>query len=242
VTALNDTESRIKAIEQGADDFITKPPNRVELQARVKSLIRVKKLNNTLTSFESVIYSLANTVEAKDKYTSGHTLRVSELAAVLAKKMNLSESDIESIKIGGVIHDVGKIGVPQAIINKPGRLDPEEFEIMKTHPTIGYKICIPLKNSMGMVLDIIYYHHEKLDGSGYPIGLKGEDIPLGAKVLAVADIYDALTSDRPYRKALSKESALEILQQEAEEGKLEKQIVEYLIEMVKSTDSGINCN
>jgi putative two-component system response regulator len=242
VTALDNTESRIKAIEQGADDFITKPPNRVELQARVKSLIRVKKLNNTLTSFESVIYSLANTVEAKDKYTSGHTLRVSELAAVLAKKMGLSESDIESIKIGGVIHDVGKIGVPQAIINKPGRLEPEELEIMKTHPTIGYKICLPLKNSMGMVLDIIYYHHEKLDGSGYPIGLKGEDIPLGAKVLAVADIYDALTSDRPYRKALSKESALEILQQEAEEGKLEKQIVEYLIEMVKSTDSGINCN
>jgi putative two-component system response regulator len=232
VTALDDTEARVKAIEQGADDFITKPPNRVELQARVKSLVKVKILNNTLTSLESVLFSLANTVEAKDEYTSGHTLRVSELAVALGKKMDLSTYDIDSIKIGGIIHDVGKIGVPKSIINKPGRLEPEEFEIMKTHPFIGYKICIPLKKSLGTVLDIIYYHHEKLDGSGYPIGLKGEDIPVGAKVLAVADIYDALTSDRPYRKAMSKEKALEILQQEAAEGKLDKQIVEQLMELV----------
>jgi putative two-component system response regulator len=232
VTALDDTEARVKAIELGADDFVTKPPNRIELQARVKSLIKVKILNNTLTSLESVLFSLANTVEAKDEYTKGHTLRVSELSVQLAKKMNLSKNDINAIKIGGIIHDVGKIGVPKAIINKPGRLEPEELEIMKTHPYIGYKICTPLKKSLGMVLDIIYYHHEKLDGSGYPIGLKGEDIPEGAKVLAVADIYDALTSDRPYRKAMSKEKALEILRQEAGEGKLDRKIVEYLTEIV----------
>jgi putative two-component system response regulator len=233
VTALDDTDARVKAIELGADDFITKPPNRIELLARVKSLIKVKILNNTLTSLESVLFSLANTVEAKDEYTSGHTLRVSELAVELGKKMELHNNDINAIKIGGIIHDLGKIGVPKAIINKPGRLDPEEFEIMKTHPYIGYKICIPLKRSLGMVLDIIYYHHEKLDGSGYPVGLKGDDIPVGAKVLAVADIYDALTSDRPYRKAMSKEKAMAILSQEAGEGKLDTQIVEYLMELVK---------
>jgi putative two-component system response regulator len=232
VTALDDTDARVKAIEQGADDFITKPPNRIELQARVKSLIKVKILNNTLTSLESVLFSLANTVEAKDEYTSGHTLRVSELAVQLGSKMELHKNDINAIKIGGIIHDVGKIGVPKAIINKPGRLDPDEFEIMKTHPYIGYKICIPLQRSLGMVLDIIYYHHEKLDGSGYPVGLKGEEIPVGAKVLAVADIYDALTSDRPYRKAMSKEKAVEILRQEAGEGKLDIEIVEHLIELI----------
>jgi putative two-component system response regulator len=232
VTALDDTEAKVKAIELGADDFVTKPPNRIELQARVKSLIKVKILNNTLTSLESVLFSLANTVEAKDEYTSGHTLRVSELSVQLAKKMAMSKNDINAVKIGGIIHDVGKIGVPKDIINKPGRLSPEEFEIMKTHPYIGYKICMPLKRSLGMVLDIIHYHHEKLDGSGYPIGLTGADIPMGAKVLAVADIYDALTSDRPYRKALPKEKALEILMQEADEGKLDKQIVEHLIDIV----------
>ncbi|KPK02052.1 MAG: hypothetical protein AMK71_03620 [Nitrospira bacterium SG8_35_4] len=232
VTALDDTEARVKAIESGADDFITKPPNRIELQARVRSMIKVKILNNTLTSLESVLFSLANTVEAKDEYTRGHTQRVSELAVALAVKMGLSTKDINEIKIGGIIHDVGKIGVPRAILNKPGRLELEEFEIMKTHPSIGYRICLPLKKSLGMVLDIIYYHHEKLDGSGYPVGLKGEDIPVGAKVLAVADIYDALTSDRPYRKAMSKEKALEILRQEVSVGKLEQQIVEYLTEII----------
>ena len=174
VTALDDTEARVKAIESGADDFITKPPNRIELQARVRSMIKVKILNNTLTSLESVLFSLANTVEAKDEYTRGHTQRVSELAVALAVKMGLSTKDINEIKIGGIIHDVGKIGVPRAILNKPGRLELEEFEIMKTHPSIGYRICLPLKKSLGMVLDIIYYHHEKLDGSGYPEGLQGD--------------------------------------------------------------------
>ncbi|UCH81346.1 MAG: response regulator [Nitrospiraceae bacterium] len=143
VTALDDTDARLKAIEMGADDFITKPPNRVELQARVKSLVKVKLLNNTLTSLESVLFSLANTVEAKDEYTSGHTLRVSDLAVALGKKLDLPHTDINAIKIGGIIHDVGKIGVPKSIINKPGQLDPEEFKIMQSHPYIGYKICMP---------------------------------------------------------------------------------------------------
>jgi putative two-component system response regulator len=232
VTALDDTEAKVKAIDLGADDFLTKPPNRIELQARVKSLIKVKILNNTLTSLESVLFSLANTVEAKDEYTGGHTLRVSELSVALAKKMELPINDVNALKIGGIIHDVGKIGVPRDIINKPGRLNPEEFEIMKTHPYIGYKICMPLKKSLGMVLDIIHYHHEKLDGSGYPVGLKADEIPLGAKILAIADIYDALTSDRPYRKALSKEKAIDIIMQEAGEGKLDIVIANYLMQIV----------
>jgi putative two-component system response regulator len=232
VTALDDTEARVKAIETGADDFITKPPNRIELIARVKSLIKVKTLNSSLTNLENVLFSLANTVEAKDEYTRGHTRRVSELSVALGKKMGLAAKEIKEIKIGGIIHDIGKIGVPKAILCKPGQLEPGEFEIMKEHPQIGYNICFPLKKSLGVVLDIIYYHHEKLDGSGYPAGLKADDIPVGAKIMTVADIYDALTSDRPYRKAMSREKALEILQQEVSEGKLDRQIVEYLTEII----------
>lgn len=232
VTALDDSEAKIKAIESGADDFITKPPNRLELQARVKSLIQVKSLNSNLADLESVLFSLANTVEAKDEYTRGHTRRVSEIGVELAKKMGLSAKEIKEIKIGGIIHDIGKIGVPKAILSKPDKLTPEEFEIMKQHPYTGYTICRPLKQSLGTVLDIIYYHHEKLDGSGYPVGLKEENIPTGAKVMAVADIYDALTSDRPYRKAMPKEKALNIIRQDVEEGKLDRQIFEYLLELL----------
>ncbi len=181
ITALDDIEAKIKGIEIGADDFITKPPNKMELFARVKTLTKVKALNNNLTSLESVLFSLAGTIEAKDRYTQGHIWRVSELAVALAKKMCLSERSIKEIKLGGILHDIGKIGVPGNILNKAGHLNREELAVMKDHPHIGYKICLPLKKALGTALDIVQYHHEKLDGSGYPDGLKSEDIPIGAK-------------------------------------------------------------
>jgi putative two-component system response regulator len=233
VTALNDMEAKIKGIDNGADDFISKPFNKMELLTRVKNLINVKSLNNNLTSLENTLFSLANAVEAKDKYTSGHIWRVSELAVALSKKIGLSEKRIQEVKVGGIIHDLGKIGVPKDILNKPGRLSPEELDIMQNHPDIGYKICLPIKKTLGMALDIVRYHHEKIDGSGYPDGLKGDAIPLGAKIMAVVDIYDALISDRPYRKGMSKERAQEILRQDSAEGKLDSKLAEYLIEIVE---------
>ena len=232
VTALDDIEAKIAGIEAGVDDFLTKPPNKVELLARTRSLINIKRLNDNLTSIESVLFSLAKTVEAKDKYTQGHVERVANLALTLGRKIRLSTREIEALKYGGMLHDIGKIGVPREILNKPGPLEPEEWEIMKNHPDIGHKICQPLKRVLGSALEVIRSHHEKLDGSGYPDGLRGDEISKAARIMAVVDIYDALTSDRPYRKAMTAEKALDILRDEASKDKLDKEVVGCLSELV----------
>jgi len=231
VTALDDSESKIKGIEAGADDFITKPINKVELLARTKSLVNVKKLNNNLASIENVLFSLAITVEAKDAYTQGHIERVANVAVLLGRKMALSAKEIESLRFGGMLHDIGKIGIPEDVLNKPGPLDNAEWEVMKTHPDIGHKICYPLEKNLGLALDVIRHHHEKLDGTGYPDGLKGEEVSTVARIMAVADIYDALITDRPYRKALPRDAAFDILKKEAMAGKLDADIVEGLTRM-----------
>ena len=232
VTALDDMDSKIKGIEAGADDFITKPVNKLELLARTKSLINVKKLNSSLTSIENVLFSLAITVEAKDAYTQGHIERVANVAVMLGRKMGLSPADAEALRFGGTLHDIGKIGVPHEVLNKPGPLDDDEWDVMKSHSDTGYRICSPLKKSLGSALDIIRHHHEKLDGTGYPDGLKGDEVSMVARVMAVADIYDALITDRPYRKGMPKEKAFGILGKEAEEGKLDSDVVNCLLEFV----------
>lgn len=232
VTAAHDMETKIRGIEAGADDFITRPVNKVELLARAKSLIRLKKLNNNLTSIENVLFSLANTVEAKDVGTQGHIERVSNLAVALGKKMELPTSTIEALRFGGMLHDIGKLGIPGDMLNKPHPLNAEENELMKHHPEIGYKICLPLKKVLGPALDIIRHHHEKLDGSGYPDGLQGDEISIEARIMVVIDMYDALITDRPYRKGLPQEQVLDILLQEAREGKVDRDVVEHLIAIV----------
>ena len=232
VTALDDVESKIKGIEAGADDFLTKPPNKTELLARTRSLIKLKRLNSNLASIENVLFSLANTVEAKDTYTQGHVERVSNMAVSLGKKLGMTGRELEALRFGGVLHDIGKIAVPGKILNKPGPLDPDEWDVMKSHAYEGCKICLPLMKNLGPALEVIRHHHEKLDGSGYPDGLKGDEISVAARVMGVVDIYDALITDRPYRKGMSKEKALGILRQEADEGKLDKKVVEYLVELV----------
>lgn len=232
VTALDDSVSRVKGIESGADDFLTKPPNKHELLARVRSLLHVNRLNKNLADIKNVLMSLAVAVEAKDRYTFGHVERVANLAMSLGKKMKLPQDIIEALWFAGVLHDIGKIGIPDGILNKDDKLNNVEWELMKTHPEIGYKICLPLKNTLGTALDAIRYHHEKLDGSGYPEGLRAERIPDIARIMSVADYYDALMSDRPYRGKLSKEKSLQILKEEADSGKLDARIVDLLIEMV----------
>ena len=234
VTALNDLESKVKAIENGADDFITKPPSKMELLARTKSLIRTKKLNENLACTENVLFALANAVEAKDKYTESHTKRVSSIALALGVKLRLSQQEIESLKIAGILHDIGKIGVPDSILNKKGPLAKDEWEIIKTHTTIGHNICLPLEKTLGPALEAIRHHHEKLDGSGYPDGLIADEISLVSRIMAVADIFEALISDRPYRKGLSTKQAFDILREEADAGKIDTKIVNYLIEMIEA--------
>jgi len=235
ITALDDIASKIKGIKAGADDFLTKPPNKVELLARTNSLIKLKKTTDSFTNIENVLFSLAKAVEAKDTYTQGHIERVAGVAVSLGKRMGLSDNDMEALKYGGVLHDIGKIGVPTKIINKPGPLAPEEFEVMKSHPKVGYNICLPLKKNLGPALDAIRWHHEKLDGSGYPDGLKGDKISLVARIMAVADIYDALITDRPYRKGMDINKALKILVNDANKEKLDKKVVTSLLELVKGS-------
>lgn len=241
ITALDDTDTKIRGIEAGADDFLTKPPNKPELLARIKSLLRLKRLNNNLASMENVLFSMAKTVESKDSYTQGHVDRVSQLALSIGHRMGISDDDLEALRFGGVLHDIGKMGVPGNILNKSGPLNDDEWKIMKGHPEIGYKICLPLKKNLGKALDVVRHHHEKLDGSGYPDGLKHDEISMVARIMAVADIYDALVTDRPYRKAMSKGKALNIMCGEAESGKLDADVVKslYILISDESTDSGV---
>lgn len=242
VTALDDTDSKVRAIEAGSDDFLCKPANHVELVARIRSLIRVKRLNHNLTSIENVLYSLANAIEAKDAYTQGHVERVSSLALAIGRKMGLTERELEALKIGGILHDIGKIAVPRDILNKPGTLDEAEWHVMQSHTEVGYNICLPLKHNLGAALAVIRHHHERLDGSGYPDRLQAEEIPRVARIMAVVDYYDALKTNRPYRKRLQNAQAIEILSDEVRRGRLDPAVVECLTEIVREGFEGEGLN
>ena len=232
MTVLDDTESKVRAIEAGADDLISKPPNKVELVARIRALIQTKRLNDSLVSIENVLFSLANAVEAKDAYTEGHVKRVSNLAVDLGRMMGLQTRDIEALRVGGILHDIGKIGIPDSVLNKPGPMNAEEWEMVKAHPVVGFRVAEPLKQILKGALEVIRHHHERMDGSGYPDGIKGEEISAVARVMAVADVYDALVTDRPYHKGVSKEKALSIMQQDVDEGRLDRAAVSSLAELV----------
>ena len=217
LTSLNSDADRIRGIMCGAEDFLTKPVNKHELLARVYSLLRLKQFTDELDNAESVLFSLALTIEAKDPYTEGHCDRLSKYSVALAEKLGLPDELLTALRRGGSVHDIGKLAVPERILLKPGPLDPDERRIMQQHTIIGERICAPLR-SFRNVLPIIRHHHEKWDGSGYPDGLKGEAIPLTARILQITDIYDALTTARPYRQALPLPEALAIMRAEASRG------------------------
>jgi putative two-component system response regulator len=224
LTSLNSDADRIQGITCGADDFLNKPVNKQELLARVHSLVRMKQFTDELDNAETVLFSLALSIEAKDPYTEGHCDRLSKYSVALGEKLGLSEELRVALRRGGLIHDIGKLAVPEHILLKPGPLTPEERKIMEQHVIVGERICAPLR-SFRHVLPIIRHHHEKWDGSGYPDGLKGEQIPLTARILQVTDVYDALTTDRPYRKALSSEKAFAIIHEEVKRGWWDESIV-----------------
>jgi putative two-component system response regulator len=217
VTSLANTDDRIQGIECGADDFLSKPVNREELLARVGSLLRLKHFTDELEHAETVLCSLALSIEAKDPYTEGHCDRLARYSVALAERLGLPEEQRVALRRGGIVHDIGKVAVPEQILLKPGPLTPEERKIMERHPAVGERISAPLK-AFRHVLPIIRHHHEKSDGSGYPDGLKAEQIPLTARVLQTVDVYDALTTDRPYRKALAESDAFAVMREEVKRG------------------------
>src|SRR5713226_1222606 len=210
ITALNQTDDRVRALEAGADDFMSKPLERVELVARVRSALRLKALYNTLDSAEQVIFSLAAAVEAKDSLTEKHTQRVAESARHLGVRLGLPEVALDALYRGGVIHDIGKIGIPDSILLMPGPLDAAETACMQSHVLIGENIVRPLR-SASTLLPIIRHHHERFDGTGYPDGLSGREIPRLARIVSVCDAYAALVNDRPYRRRLPIDQALAVL-------------------------------
>ena len=233
VTGLSDKENRIEGIRAGADDFLTRPVDRTELLARVRSLLKLKLRTDELERAELVLFSLARSIESKDPYTHGHCERLSEYSSRLGAQLGLPEDHITALRRAGVVHDVGKVAVPDAILLKPGRLTEEEWKIMREHPVVGERICSPLK-SFRLVLPIIRHHHEKLDGSGYPDGLRGDAIPVTARVLQIVDVFDALTTDRPYKKAFSITDALQTMKEEVEKGWWDPQIFDQFARMVRS--------
>jgi cyclic di-GMP phosphodiesterase len=238
LTALDNANDRVRALEAGADDFMSKPVDRIELVARVRSALRLKAVYDTLDSAEQVIFSLAAAVEAKDRYTEKHTHRVAETARRVGVKLGLPERALEALYRGGIIHDIGKIGVPDAILLKPGPLGGDEVRIMRAHTTIGESIVRPLRSGANL-LPIIRNHHEHFDGGGYPDGLAGRAIPRLARIVAVCDSYDALVTDRPYRKARTVDEAIATLMDGA--GKQwDPEVVEALVgELATITALGV---
>ncbi len=231
ISALDELVDKIMGIDAGAEEYMVKPIEKIELLAKIKHLIKVKRLNDHLESVENVILTLARTVEERDAYTKGHADRVANYAYNLAKEIHLSDEELEIIKKGGILHDIGKIGIRDSVLNKPGKLTDEEFEIIKEHPARGYGICLALEKTMAGILPIVRHHHEKLDGSGYPDGLKGQQINTHVRIMSIGDVFDALVTDRPYRTGMSVEKAYQIMREEANKGWWDKDLLEKFIKM-----------
>jgi putative two-component system response regulator len=236
VTALTAIEERIKGIEAGADDFLSKPYNQVELLTRVRSLLKLKRHTDELENAETVLFTLAMSVEAKDPYTNNHCDRLSRYSVALGKRLDLPAEQLKALHRGGILHDLGKVGVPDSILLKPGPLNEVERAVIREHPAIGERICAPLK-SLRLVLPIIRHHHERWDGSGYPDGLAGDAIPLTARILQCVDIYDALRTARPYKPALSEEKTFSILREETARGWWDPNTVETFIALMSNGDT-----
>ena len=229
----DDSPTALTATLNGsANDFIKKPYSPEELVARVKSSVNMKRLTDQLDNIETVLFSLARMVEAKDKNTGDHCLRLANICEVFGSALELSGEELEALRRGAILHDIGKLGVPDRILLKPGPLNEAEWRIMQQHTVIGYEICKHLR-TLKTTLPIIRNHHERYDGSGYPDKLAGDNIPLLARVFQIADIYDALSSRRSYKEAMSSHEIIAVFQAEVEKGWRDPHLVRRFIELIK---------
>jgi putative two-component system response regulator len=233
ITGLTDRQDRLLGIESGADDFLHKPIFPEELFARVKSLLKLKEFTDELETAESVLCTLALSVESRDPYTEGHCERLALNASDLGRHLGLNQESIVALRRGGYLHDLGKIAVPDEILKKGTNLTADEWTVMKLHPITGETICRPLK-SLRLVLPIIRNHHEHCDGSGYPDGLRRNEIPLLPRILQVVDVYDALRTARPYKPALIHEQAAQTMRQEARAGYWDEELVGEFLSLLEN--------
>jgi putative two-component system response regulator len=233
VTGMAQRERRIEGLEAGADDFLSKPVDAQELLARVRSLVRMKRYTDDLDSAASLVMAMALLIEARDGNTEGHCHRMANYATALGRALDLGEEDLHALHRGGFLHDIGMLAIPDAVLRKSGPLDAEEFELMKSHTTVGDALCGHLR-SLEPVRPIIRHHHERYDGSGYPDGLAGDDIPLVAQIIGVVDVYDAVTTRRPYQDAHSAEEAVDILRGQAVRGWRRPDLVDAFATLIES--------
>jgi putative two-component system response regulator len=225
LTGTSESSAKLKALETGVDEFLTKPVDPAELKVRLKSLIALKHFTDELENASNVLTTISQIVETRDAYTHHHCQRVGDYGASVALTLGLGPEDVTSIRLAGMFHDLGKIGIPDRILQKPSALTAEERKIIETHTTQGVDILKPM-NTMARVIPLVRSHHERLDGSGYPEGLSGKDIPMPVRILTVVDIYDALATLRPYKPAFPHEKCLKILREEASRGWWDRDVVE----------------
>jgi putative two-component system response regulator len=244
LTALDDKNTKLQGLQSGADDYITKPCDRHELRARLQSITRLNRYRKLLeerenvehehakllAAYDATIVGWSRAMEMRDKETEGHAHRVTQLTLTLAREMGIGGDDLVHIRRGALLHDMGKLGVPDSILHKMGTLTSDEWRIMRQHPQYAYDMLAPIEY-LHPALEIPYCHHERWDGTGYPRGLKGGEIPLSARIFAIADVWDALTTDRPYRTARDETTALEYLR--AQSGKhFDPQMVELFCKVM----------
>lgn len=231
VTSLDQLPDKLRAVDLGADDYLLKPFNPVELTARVKSLLSLKSFTDELENASRVLWSLALAIEARDACTGDHCRRMADSAVRLGQALGLGDEDQKVLRLGAHMHDLGKIGVSDSVLNKPGPLSVDEVAAVRRHAAVGYDLCKPMR-TMEKVLPLIRHHHERLNGSGYPDGLKGDQIPLPVRIVTVADVFDALTSVRPYKKAFTVEHSIDILRDGAGRSWWDREVVEAQVRLV----------
>ncbi|MGH7263764.1 MAG: HD-GYP domain-containing protein [Candidatus Rokuibacteriota bacterium] len=230
LTAQSELDTRVAGLEAGADDYFTKPVHLRELRARLRALLRLKRVVEELEQAENMITSLALTIEARDTYTAGHCVRLATLAVELGERVGLSQEELGALRLGGFLHDLGKIAVPDGILLKPGALTPDEWKLMREHPDAGDRLARPMR-TLALVRPIVRHHHERMDGQGYPDKLVGEEIPHLARIMAIVDVYDALRTRRPYKPPFHEAEALRLLNEGARTGQLDPGLVRIFTEI-----------
>jgi len=245
ITSLDDQSSRISGLQSGADDFITKPYNSIELFARLQTILRLNRYrriveqqrdledlhSELLIAYDKTIEGWSHALDLRDREVEGHTNRVTEIALKFAHTIGFTEEELAHVRRGGLLHDVGKLGIPDSILHKPDKLTEEEWKVMRMHPVYAYQWLSPISFLLP-ALNIPYCHHEKWDGTGYPRGLQGEEIPIAARLFALVDVWDALCSDRPYRKAMSPKGALEYIRSQSG-SHFDPELTKVFVELVR---------